>query len=1141
MKTLIFCSVLAVSFSVFGAWDPTEAVIATKILKKSDRHSYEALGMVEDSVKLDGNGLGGIESIKILYPPGQGDKPMTEIGIEIVGISIPIGQMANNLYGISDEARNSMYSRMENLKELYNSPSASPKQKELIEGYFKDYFNIDLSQDPDAILNNKDTDLVDLQGQSDLFDHQTSNLKEHITSTTWTAAQQVASETKTTIDEVADVLKKRLEKEAAEIEGAIADANAQTQAGLGKANDSLNYLIDRQKERELNEKIAGITNYDKMQEVIDSAKACETGESTASDCKFLVGRVEELEDRKAFLVRKDAFAATAGTLKFMQGLAAVTGDPELAENVNKAMFVVDTAQKITDLALGLGAQTALACMGDVMSMAGLAMTAVSMLSGGGDSADQMILEQLQKIRQQIEDLRKEMHARFDAIELQIKHLGISMNLKFQNTDANIGVVLDNQQYVIKLIEQNSVAIAKLAIVQSNSEAGSVVRELMEASKRIRALENGDELIKEYLRATTSFASFLDYTDVLKLVLPQIDDYSLKSPTAISMVSELTAPLPQLNYANFGLIDYLIRASIQGQLDGDCGMVNFNNLYLFNLIGERLLPVFREEFEDPTLVYPDSNKYMYYLKNGQLSKSGVLEILDNPLNTVDRIVAVADRCLTNYATVDKVKVDLFSYLINEYRRLIKYESDRLLEQTVSGNHMAALNRSVLDPNEAYFADMDKNATNLDITNPGLRGNINLSVVDFKKTLVDNTQTIDDKFYEKYKTVSPCPGADSSNPFGTVTKEEIQANGVFETVTLPQSLLTKVFSQLETRLADTMGLNAPLHICYMPSRLVFDEGDPQLIDMNSIQAFTLFVGFEKYENYKQGTRIFQVPIYVPKTELEFYENFSYDVYAPEQLSDLIGGNSIDSGFQATPEVIDIVFVTNNVVKAPSLNAFFKNKISSYDWECEALPLDTRLNQCWTAGLAPTAAYKQGRLFSYQRPEIVNSEYLKQISREFRVDNFGKNYDLMRNDLLRCYRRMLMGYSQCNFGSYKSFETEEQRVDLTSMNQLNTIIRALAPLVTSFKPKITESERMKYLTNLDLALSPIPQKIMELNTAEGDPLEIIKAEFGELDKELIDLGQQTGKVLQIDTRSLLNTKAYEGLKFYSEETHKFFEAAQ
>ncbi len=73
-------------------------------------------------------------------------------------------------------------------------------------------------------------------------------------------------------------------------------------------------------------------------------------------------------------------------------------------------------------------------------MLGVAMQVMSLFGPDQPAPDQMILEEIGKLRQQVGELRNEMHDRFDRVDRQLDSIYTTMQTRFDLIDVQLGKI-----------------------------------------------------------------------------------------------------------------------------------------------------------------------------------------------------------------------------------------------------------------------------------------------------------------------------------------------------------------------------------------------------------------------------------------------------------------------------------------------------------------------------------------------------------------------------------------------------------------------------------------------------------------------------------------------------------------------------
>lgn len=92
---------------------------------------------------------------------------------------------------------------------------------------------------------------------------------------------------------------------------------------------------------------------------------------------------------------------------------------------------------------------------------GAVMNVVGLFGEGQPSLDQQILEEIGKLREQVEDLRLEMHDRFDRIDLGLNAIYTTMNERFDQIDLQLGRINGNIQEVQKSLLTLDLSLSRI--------------------------------------------------------------------------------------------------------------------------------------------------------------------------------------------------------------------------------------------------------------------------------------------------------------------------------------------------------------------------------------------------------------------------------------------------------------------------------------------------------------------------------------------------------------------------------------------------------------------------------------------------------------------------------------------------------
>ena len=114
---------------------------------------------------------------------------------------------------------------------------------------------------------------------------------------------------------------------------------------------------------------------------------------------------------------------------------------QIASSVNNFM---DAAAKINTATTVLGKlQGVVGAAGTMFPMVGAVMSVVSMFKPSQPSPDPMVMAELQKISQQISQLRTEMHDRFDRVDASLNKIMDKLDASFASIDYQLGILNGN--------------------------------------------------------------------------------------------------------------------------------------------------------------------------------------------------------------------------------------------------------------------------------------------------------------------------------------------------------------------------------------------------------------------------------------------------------------------------------------------------------------------------------------------------------------------------------------------------------------------------------------------------------------------------------------------------------------------------
>lgn len=146
-------------------------------------------------------------------------------------------------------------------------------------------------------------------------------------------------------------------------------------------------------------------------------------------------------------------------------LATLVGfvDPKLGKQIsiigNAGVQIADALIKFSAQVAGLGGLQALTSLSTVVltgNILGAVMALMPLFVDSGPTPEQMILEQVGKLRQQVHQLRVEMHGRFDRIDKSLNTIYETLNKRFDQIDLTLGKLTED----VRVIQKDLVMVQK---------------------------------------------------------------------------------------------------------------------------------------------------------------------------------------------------------------------------------------------------------------------------------------------------------------------------------------------------------------------------------------------------------------------------------------------------------------------------------------------------------------------------------------------------------------------------------------------------------------------------------------------------------------------------------------------------------
>jgi len=186
-------------------------------------------------------------------------------------------------------------------------------------------------------------------------------------------------------------------------------------------------------------------------DLLDTIKNIDLGQNSIVDWfKDLLGMNEDKDTAK-----QKAEETEKKLKEYEQAIAALTTiftqiDPQFAKGfktvASSYLDVVKSINSWMQATAGLGSLDKIFSLSTVImtgNILGAVMNVVSLFGDGKPSPEQKILEEIGKLRKQVNQLRQEMHNRFDRIDAQLNMIFTTMNERFDQIDVQLGIINGN--------------------------------------------------------------------------------------------------------------------------------------------------------------------------------------------------------------------------------------------------------------------------------------------------------------------------------------------------------------------------------------------------------------------------------------------------------------------------------------------------------------------------------------------------------------------------------------------------------------------------------------------------------------------------------------------------------------------------
>ncbi len=266
----------------------------------------------------------------------------------------------------------------------------------------------------------------------------------------------------------------------------------------------------------------------------------------------------------------DAAKSSVMILSTLTGFIDEERGKQLSVVGNAAIEIYESVNGWMKAVAGLGKLEALTSLSTVVmtgNVLGAVMNVISLFGNSGPSPEQMILEEIGKLRQQVNELRTEMHDRFDRIDKELNSIYTTMQDRFNLIDIQLGKIDGNVLEIQSALAQVDVKLSRME--RNNFELINAVarRELVEVVNLGLGYQKRTGQPMPFTPNFDSFANKL-YTWVTNnaydagSIGPSQRDYS-----DVAVFNELNAyPIDaNLNYLNGWLITHGLPAISNKQL------------------------------------------------------------------------------------------------------------------------------------------------------------------------------------------------------------------------------------------------------------------------------------------------------------------------------------------------------------------------------------------------------------------------------------------------------------------------------------------------------------------------------------------------------------------------------------------------
>lgn len=1059
---------------------------------------------------------------------------------------------------LSVEKRRDLNIEILNLRRIFDSPSTPMDDRFIIAALFKDYLDIDISLTPEQMRQLNEGVALEYQFLADYIDEGLEKFSERVIDRVNDRAAEVIEVSLDGILNAEASLKKRMGQESGLIIDAFNKSNEIVIEELVSANGKLDSIQVEMAATTVQAAIAGATTAQEIETLKAEAGQCASNGNDKSRCVVLKNDqvVKSINQKAEFIATQEQRYTTRAGMTMARDLALLFGDEKTASHVNKAIGVYNSVNQISDISKRLATQSAMAAAGDVMSMMSLAISVTSMLSSGGMSGEKAMMEMLMQALKAIENMRKEMHARFDELGGKIDSHGLNLGLDLSIANRGISVLRDEVTEVKVIAMDTSRRLEELADRHIRGVLATVTIDQGQATSVVEAALPNSPLRDVFNRSLGTFVhSYFNINNLMDWRSLQASSNSsawLSTPLAVSLLNHLNSSAG-VGSANYGILDYLAAVSTEAT----CQQVHAQKLYIYNVLGEQVLRQLQSRHEGTLATKFEQSLLSTSADQENISTEVIKSHLPLVIKDVEAQKEVLAACLNNFysrpqeestqaAKTDKL--NLVTYLLTLYQQEVAVQMAKLERVLYTDLIQTEMLKSVRAPKTSYLEPLVDKYTNIAANFPDRRGKIFLEQIDWKKSIDLQLPEFEKTFYEYYKQVTVCPGSQKwpkkhqRYPGWTLVNSE-----TYPDITLPNELLAQVVPIVEARQA--LGMRAhEIEICYQPRmhylNSSFVSNRKASRQTPSMMAFSLSV--RSVGTGQNLERMFTVPIYIPVKDVKLsHARFM-------EHSQLILVKPLHHAVQwwathKSPPKFGNFWQSKSYfsyIASKDLNSYLAQKLPQEKWVCPLGHKSERISHCYSEGFAPHKEVLKASNEGHIKSHFFRQENFPGVpKKDKRIDQWKSTglvdaLKAIQKSYLACYYRILLGYHQCEFGGQEMLLTANEKLDWSKAVRLAEVTRLAVEMFAVFKPEVTNEVRGQFIAKLQSALRTPGQRALELTPALRDQgIEAFLVAFEQQQALMADqlkgLESETQSLIQMDISPYADTQVHQGLKYYLERS--------